>query len=360
MRLLNPFPVSTDESSPQPISGNAHNSRRARWFLLQLFPALLVLVAAMAAQAQQYTKIVVFGDSLSDTGNDAVLSFHQFGIPIPGPAADYTLGRFTDGPDTLPPAHNYFGVWVEQLAAALPAHPPIVASLLGGTNYAYGFAKTGSGTTLLTFAPGFSIEVENIGQQIDDYLATHPQIDSHTLFVVWAGANDVLEAGSAGDVVNGAFDEVQDIQRLISAGATQFLVPNLPPLGLVPRFNASPAATATVNAASALYDTALDTGVSLLPLLNFGRHLTINRLNTFALLRGVVASPSSFGLLNATDSSQLMPVDPDTYLFWDDLHPTTHGHDIVGMTALELIEPRGCVVQTGPRQYVGRAAPGCR
>jgi phospholipase/lecithinase/hemolysin len=55
-----------------------------------------------------------------------------------------------------------------------------------------------------------------------------------------------------------------------------------------------------------------------------------------------------------------MPVDPDTYLFWDDLHPTTHGHDIVAMTALESIEPRGCLVQTGPGQYIGRSAAGCR
>jgi phospholipase/lecithinase/hemolysin len=327
---------------------------------MHVFPVLLLLVAVAAqAQAQQYTKIVVFGDSLSDTGNDAVLSFLQFGAPIPGPVADYTLGRFTDGADTLPPALNYFGVWVEQLAAALPAHPMVVASLKGGTNYAFGFAKTGSGTTLLTFAPGLSIEVENVGQQIDDYLATHPQIDNHTLFVVWAGANDVLEAGSPGDVVNGAVNEVQDIQRLIQAGATQFVVPNLPPLGLVPRFNTSPTVAATETQASALYNVTLDAGVSFLPLLNFGKRLTINRVDTFSLLKKIVASPASFGLLNATDSSQLMPVDPDTFLFWDDLHPTTRGHNIVAMTALQLIEPRGCVTQVSPGEFVGVAAPGC-
>jgi phospholipase/lecithinase/hemolysin len=328
---------------------------------MKVLPALLVLVTAVAVQAQQYTKIVVFGDSLSDTGNDAVLSFLQFHVPIPGPAADYTLGRFTDGPDTLPPAMNYFGVWVEQLAAALPSHPMVVASLEGGTNYAFGFAKTGSGTTLLTFGPGDEfIYVENVGQQIDDYLATHPTIDNHTLFVVWAGANDVLQAGSAGDVVNGALDEVQDIQRLIHAGATQFLVPNLPPLGLVPRFNVSASGAATANEASALYNTTLDAGVSLLPLLNFGRHLTINRLNTFSLLKQIVASPAKFGLLNATTSSQGVLVDPDTYLFWDDLHPTTRGHNIVATDALELIEPAGCVIEVSPGEFVGRAAPGCR
>lgn len=360
MRLRDLCVSSSAEKFPtQPLSVRACG-RRSGGYLLRVIPALLVLVAAVAVQAQQYTKIVVFGDSLSDTGNDAVLSFLEFGIPIPGPAADYTLGRFTDGTDTLPPALNYFGVCVEQLAAALPAHPAVVASLQGGTNYAYGFAKTGSGTTLLTFAPGLSIEVENVGQQIDDYLATHPQIDNHTLFVVWAGGNDVLEAGSAGDVVNGAANEIQDIQRLIQAGATQFLVPNLPDLGLVPRFNTSSTATATATKASALYNVTLDTGVSLLPLLNFGKRLTISRVDTFSLLKKIVASPGSFGLLNATDSSQLMPVDPDTYLFWDDLHPTTRGHNIVAMTALQLIEPRGCVTQVSPGEFVGVAAPGCR
>ena len=350
---------SAKELPTQPPTVKACGGRRANW-RRQVFPALLLVLVAVVAQAQQYTKVVVFGDSLSDTGNDAVLSVLQFGVPIPGPVADYTLGRFTDGADTLPPAQNYFGVWVEQLAASLPAHPAVVASLEGGTNYAFGFAKTGSGTTQLTFAPGLSIEVENVGQQIDDYLATHPQIDSHTLFVVWAGANDVLEAGSPGDVVNGAVNEIHDIQRLIQAGATQFLVPNLPPLGLVPRFNTSPTAAATETQASALYNVTLDAGVSFLPLLNFGRRLTINRLNTFALLKEIVASPSKFGLLDATDSSQGMPVDPDTFLFWDDLHPTTRGHNILGMTALQLIEPRGCVAQVSPGEYIGVAAPGCR
>ena len=157
MRLRSPIFCATAPFSTQPQTVN-HGRRMSRC-LLTLLPALLILAATVVAQAQEYTKIVVFGDSLSDTGNDAILSFHQFGVPIPGPVADYTLGRFTDGPDTLPPAMNHFGVWVEQLADALPSHPMVVASLEGGTNYAFGFAKTGSGTTPLIFKPGFSIDV---------------------------------------------------------------------------------------------------------------------------------------------------------------------------------------------------------
>lgn len=333
--------------------------RQCKRHIVWMFSALLAGMAALAAQAQQYTKIVVFGDSLSDTGNDLVLSETYYHLPLPGPPADYTLGRFTDGPDTVPPAMKYFGVWVEQLAGALPAHPQVMASLEGGTNYAFGFAKTGSGTTPLSF-DGDTIYVENIGQQIDDYLAMHPKIDSHTLFVVWGGANDVIEASSAGEVFDAATDLVGNIQRLIHAGATQFLIPNLPPLGLTPEFNSSPSLSKTADEATVLYNTTLDAGVDLLPWLNFGKHLTLHKLDVYSTMKAIVASPGSYGLLNATSSSQAMPVDPDMYLFWDGLHPTTRGHNLLGQAALNAIEPHGCVVRVSPGEYVGSASPGCR
>ena len=41
-----------------------------------------------------------------------------------------------------------------------------------------------------------------------------------------------------------------------------------------------------------------------------------------------------------TASSQGMAVDPDTFLFWDDLHPTTRGHNILAQTAFGMIAPR--------------------
>jgi len=96
---------------------------------------VLIFTVALAS-AQQFTKIVVFGDSLSDTGNVAHLTEMKYGVRVPRPVADYTDGRFTDGTDTVPAAHNYFGVWIEQLAASLPAKPVIKDSLDGGTNYA--------------------------------------------------------------------------------------------------------------------------------------------------------------------------------------------------------------------------------
>jgi len=76
--------------------------------LLFLLSTLLFTLSAIPAHAQDYTSIVIFGDSLSDTGNDAYLSHHKYGVRIPGPYADYTDGRFTDGDDTIPVARKYF------------------------------------------------------------------------------------------------------------------------------------------------------------------------------------------------------------------------------------------------------------
>ena len=326
------------------ISSTATHGRRFHpvlWHLaVSLFALGSVFVDAQQAKpAPDYTAIVVFGDSLSDTGNVADLTEAKYGVRIPGPDADYTDGRFTDGADTLPPAENYFGVWIEQLAATFPSRPVVKASLDGGTNYAYGFAFTGRGTSVFSFgtADALSVTINNIGQQITDYLATHPKINNKTLFVVWGGANDLLNATSEDDVIDAGINQTLNIQRLIDAGATQFIVPNLPPLGLIPRLNGSPATSLPATAAAKLYNEVLGGGIALLRDFNFARHLNLSQLDVFDLFDDIVAAPSKYSLMNVSASSQGMAVDPDTFLFWDDLHPTTRGHNILAVTAARLI-----------------------
>ena len=333
LQLINPMQVTDTTTAP------ARQPRR----LLCLFSVLFFAFSAIAAHAQDYTSIVIFGDSLSDTGNVAYLAQHKYGVRIPGPPA-YTDGRFTDGDDTIPAAREYFGVWIEQFAAMLPAKPIILDSLDGGTNYAYGFAFTGNGTAVLTLgSPTLSVNVNNIGQQITDYLATHPVINDRTLFVVWGGANDLLNATSADDVFKAGVNQVTNIQRLIDAGATQFVIPNLPPLGSIPRLNGSPTDSVAETAASVLFNRILSTGVDVLHDFNFGRHLHFVQLNVFALFSQIIASPSRYSLADVTTSSQDIPtVDPDTYLFWDDLHPTTRGHNILATTLAGMIAGQHC------------------
>ena len=318
---------------------------------LGLLASLLMTFSSVLASAQagpptpEFTKIVIFGDSLSDTGNVAHLTFDKYGFRVPGPVADYTDGRFTDGYDTLPPAQMYSGVWIEQLAESIPSKPEVKNSLDGGSDYAFGFATTGSGTSVFTFGPGneLSVNVENIGQQITDYLKTHPRITPKTLFVVWGGANDLINATSENDIIDAGINQTLNIQRLIDAGATQFIVPNLPPLGLVPRLNGSPATSIPATQASVLYNEVLGGGVSLILEFDRTKHLHIAQLDVFGLFNKIVASPATYSLANVTASSQGTAVDPDTYLFWDDLHPTTRGHNILAVTAASILSRSNCM-----------------
>src|SRR5450432_305937 len=105
------------------------NLRHALRFGLTSFSAVLVSICGAAAASAQaspspFSNVVVFGDSLSDTGNVAHVAESDFGLRYPGPLFNYTDGRFTDGADTTPgvpltPNGAVLGVWHEQLAQML-------------------------------------------------------------------------------------------------------------------------------------------------------------------------------------------------------------------------------------------------
>ena len=164
------------------------------------------------AQAGQITGIVSFGDSLSDVGNDYIASKGT----QPAPPADYYQGRFTNG-----------GNWLDYLAHDLGVAAP-VAALAGGSNYAFGGASTGSGTTTLRAGQA----VPNVDSQIAMYLASNTPT-SGQLFTIWAGANNLLIGNQTNPTVP-AHDIATEITTLANAGAKQFLIPNLPLLGEIP------------------------------------------------------------------------------------------------------------------------------
>ena len=322
---------------------------------------VLALVAGTAqAQTQpNFTSVVVFGDSLSDTGNIAHLvgSANPLGIRFPADnqllGFNYTDGRFTDGKDTQPPASAYQGVWIEQLAASFPANPPVKDALDGGTNYAYGDATTGNGTTAeMETIDGLTlgIQLHNMGQQVADYLANvasksagapNPQ----TLYVLWGGADDLYQASNAGANLTTAAqtaitNELTLVSQLAAAGATSFMIPNLPPLGGVPNYATGTRATA-LNAAAAVFAQGLTQGIATLEttLKAQGITITIYQPDIFGLFGQYAAGPMSAGLANVSDKAQGISGNPDTYLIWDGLHPTTTGHHYAAAAAANLLTP---------------------
>lgn len=118
--------------------------RNASWQhgVLGSIVTAVTLALALPAHAGPISNVVIFGDSLSDTGN--VLSLTTAFAPPPFPSLSGAEGRFSNGP-----------VWVEHLAAGLgaplnaaPANLIFNGSAvvpigpLSGQNYAFGGART--------------------------------------------------------------------------------------------------------------------------------------------------------------------------------------------------------------------------
>ena len=324
---------------------------------LALLLFALVLSTLSVAHAQTYSQIIVFGDSLSDTGNDADVSEDKFGVRVPGFALggqiNYTDGRFTSGKDTDPASTLHGGIWHEQLAKLFLGLPAATASLDGGLDFAYGGATTEDGTRELDFTSQLGITVNNMGQQINDYLAKNV-VDPAALYIVWGGANDIFvsDRDAAALLKTGkkaARREAALISRLAEAGAVNFLVPNLPPIGNTPRYNASAGATAAYNAASEIFGRKLAGKLTALnaDLTARGINVNIKMLDVYGIFQRLLANQQAYNFYNIAQSSQGESVKADNYLFWDDVHPTASGHYQLAVEAYTVLTGRP-LVQIAP------------
>lgn len=300
--------------------------------LLQVTLTWMMVAGCVAAEVRgdSFSKLYVFGDSLSDTGNAYLASGGggEFGPDGSYPTPPYFNGRITNGP-----------VYVEYLAdgLGLSATP----SLLGGGNHAFGGAMTGSG-----FSPQ---GVPNIGTQIDGFLLGGPAIDGSELFVVWGGANDIA-LGGIFDPLIPVGNLANHITALAAAGAGNFLVPNLPLLGETPFARSlGPDVQVGLNALTAGFNLALAATLGSLEA-NLG--VTIFRLDVAALFQSALDDPAAYGLTNVTDAAfdratgTIVP-NPGEYLFWDDFHPSATTHRFLGQTAILAVPEPSSLVLSG-------------
>ncbi len=332
-------------------------SRRApaRLWLTLLAIVLAGVSAARAQLTTPYSQIIVFGDSLSDTGNDADVSDDKFGFRVPGPGPggviNYTDGRFTSGSDTDPAASLHAGVWHEQLAKLFLGMPAAKASLDGGLDYAYGGATTEDGTRTLDFTDNLGIDVNNMGRQVTDYLTTHTA-DPAALYIVWGGANDLFVADKSALVTTAkkaAKREVALLTKLAQAGAVNFLVPNLPRIGNTPRYNGAPSDIDAYNTACQAFSTRLDKLIPKLEATLAEQGITVNvtRLDVFGLFGRLLVNQQAYNFYNILDESKGESAKADKYLFWDDVHPTTSGHYQLALEAYTALTGRP-LVQVAP------------
>ena len=281
-------------------------------FRLVLAAATVVTLAVAPSNAQAYTQLVAFGDSLTDSGNICP-------IPFNCPSPPYLAGRFSNGP-----------TWVELLAADLGlAAAPSGSS---GTNHAVGGATT-----------------SNILGQVTAYNSAHGgAIDPAALYVLNGGGNDIILGG---DPASSANNIGFAVLALINAGAQDILVMNLGDVGATPQ---EPAGQRIPTQA---FNSVLEANLASLDVF-----ANIIRFDAFASLDAVIASPGANGFTDVTTAcwdGVTLCSDPDGHLWWDRLHPGSVGHELLAASALASVpEPAiGCLLAIGLGAIASRRAP---
>jgi phospholipase/lecithinase/hemolysin len=238
----------------------------------------------------RFRQVVIFGDSLSDNGN----TFAQNGTPPP----PYFEGRWTNG-------YN----WVDYFPGVAHHFAPITAFLKnGGTNFATGDATSASlSTQIKTFLANFTASPDS-------------------LYIIWIGANDFAAGISPAATVQNIYD---GIMQLLTAGARDIMILNIPDISLTPVVIARGgptvlAAKQFVNAANNLLTVEVHLAASIYP-------VNADIVDINSLFVELVTDPTAFGFKNVVQAAfdpntgTVVPY-PNDFLFWDGFHPTTNAH----------------------------------
>lgn len=285
--------------------------------------ALAACAFAGAASAQSYDRLVVFGDSLSDNGN---LYLATGGTTPPSPP--YFQGRFSSGP-----------VWTELLGFDAAN---FTGSVTGSINYAFGGSRTDASTTP---PPGMLA-------QLGAYTGRGGRFGEGDLVTVLGGANDIFQtlalAGAStaplaymNSVTNTASSNVNTLVNAVAgAGAGTILVANLPKLSLTPQFRSPAGAPAAglADAAAGNFNSTLLTKLTATAAAQPGSNIIL--MDLFRIGDAIAANPGDFGFTNVTDkcfTGTSVCSDPDSYFYFDDVHPTAAGHRAIARLATDYL-----------------------
>lgn len=306
---------------------------------------VLLLVPALpsAAASLNFDRLYVFGDSLSDPGN----LFDFSGGTFPPPP--YVDGRTSNGP-----------VWVEYLADDLGLSParilaaqtnPLAASQ--GINFAIAGANTDDTNSNddNPLKPAGSPALPGVATELGAYQsfinAAGPSATEDALYIYWAGANDYLGGGQTNPQI--PLTNISNaLNDLYASGARNFLVANLPDLGNIPLGQAI--APDALSALTAAHNQGLTTVLNQFELAH--RDIQVVPFDVATVFTQVQQNPGAFGFTqadvpcftlaqladNTISDPATLAACGETSLFWDDLHPTTKGHQIIAAQALLALE----------------------
>ncbi|MEH2193042.1 MAG: SGNH/GDSL hydrolase family protein [Nostoc sp.] len=299
---------------------------------------LLSFMLPLKASAANFSKFYVFGDSLSDTGNvfaaTGGLVAPTTAIPQEPP---YFQGRFSNQQ-----------VWVDYLGDELGLTPSPYITLNPtipnqGINFAVGGASSGQGNAVVPNAPLPGV-LEQVGLLTQPTLQANQKLDPDALYAVWGGANDYV-FGQATNTTQTVQNLSDAVGLLALSGAKNILVFNLPDLGKIPLASAIPGLSSNLTALTNKHNKEL---ADELGKYSKNSDLNLISVDVFSLFNQVEANPEKFGFQNVTtpcvvgnlQTTISVCSQPNDYLFFDSVHPTTGVHKLVADAALAAIEAK--------------------
>ncbi len=312
---------------------------------------LFFLPLLTQADNPPYSRVIAFGDSLVDAGNDPALTFLQRlpdgqlapGLVIPPPTR-YDRGRFSNGPNVA-----------DYLAAMTPFTGIIKPSVTGfdlmRDNVSFGYG--GSETGIENLTPGLFPVPGLLGQisQFEDSLknSSYRVTFDDTLFVIWTGANDYMNHLLPGEQINPETtvnNIVGAVQRLTELGAKKIIVFNLPDLGSTPICQ-NYGVCSTLSEFTVIHNNLLRNSLRYKPnVYVYDTYAVFDKIQmdptSFRFSEEVAAGPAAgclFQALSEFDISNCSPVDFDSNSFyWDEIHPSTRVHKIVAKVLIRKLD----------------------
>jgi len=314
--------------------------------------------ATLAEDGKMKEDLVIFGDSLSDTGNrffdtGAMNTPNYEFVASEGliPSLPYAIGG---------PTYTNGKVWVQHVVKSLGHGGTAQAALRSegaAANYAYAGARASDAAPL---PPNGN---RNLGDQVDLYIAdvATSGISQETVHIIFIGGNDIaggLFLASQGYdpsqvIVNAVGAVFDNAIKLASTGAHRFLIVTASNPGWIPAFGGNPDAifggaqlTTAFNCAVVGEGpsrpfcplTSVPTVVEVLTGM-FAAEVTV--FDAQALSDDIIANPGFYGLTN-TSQPCIQPFEApfrcensSEYLYWDNIHPTAAVHRILGNAVID-------------------------
>lgn len=229
----------------------------------------------------------------------------------------------------------------------------------------------------------------SLGIVVQAYLLMHPQLDDEAVYFVFVGANDYLRVLSFEDNYNPAImsDYIDNVlsgiqagvQQLVKAGAKKVVILGLPNMGLIPRYQ-STTDSAVLTSALTLHNERLARLINEWQQ-NFPE-VDFLHIASQPLLEKALADPAHYGFSNTTQAcidvkfpdyrvlswspfatnpvllqAQLLEYrdpsfapgernfyacdNPQSYIFWDEIHPTTKTHSYLAYEVCLAMKAHG-------------------